>query len=236
MEAIILAGGLGTRLRQAVPELPKPMAPLGGRPFLEYQMDYWIGQGVQRFVLSVGYRYEAIERHFGTRYRGVEIAYAVEKAPLGTGGGLLLAAGKIQGPGPWLVLNGDTFFDVTLAELTRFHDIKQAEVTLSLFEVENNSRYTAVTIDADDRITKLQSRETGARQLINGGVYLFGETTLSGLPYRAGDQVSLETGILEQALNSGKRLFGHVVRGNFIDIGIPEDYARAAQLLMRGGR
>ncbi len=229
--AIILAGGLGTRLRQAVPDLPKPMAPLDGRPFLEYQIDYWIGQGVRCFVLSVGYKHELIERHFGTTYRGAEIAYAVEAAPLGTGGGLLLAMSMIRAAGPWLVLNGDTFFDVHLAELTKFHETRQAEITLSLFPVENNTRYTGVEIDGAQRITKLKSIGDGSRQLINGGVYLLAETALSGLPYRAGDKASFESDILERALEAGKRLYGYSSNGKFIDIGVPEDYSRAARLL-----
>ena len=108
--AVILAGGLGTRLRSAVPDLPKPMAPIGGRPFLEYQLDYWIVQGISRFVLSVGYRHEAIMQHLGTRYKGIELEYAIEKRPLGTGGGLLLAAEKASRGGPFLLLNGDTYF------------------------------------------------------------------------------------------------------------------------------
>ena len=94
--AIILAGGLGTRLREAVPDLPKPMAPVNGRPFLEYLIDYWIEQGVKRFVMSVGYLHQDIVRHFGYRYRGVEIDYSVEESPLGTGGALLLASSKLK--------------------------------------------------------------------------------------------------------------------------------------------
>jgi D-glycero-alpha-D-manno-heptose 1-phosphate guanylyltransferase len=229
--AIILAGGLGTRLRQAVPDLPKPMAPLNGRPFLEYQMDYWADQGVRRFILSVGYKHELIEKHFGASYHGAEVAYAVEAAPLGTGGGLLLAMSTIRAAGPWLVLNGDTFFDVSLAELRKVHEAKRAEITLSLFPVENNTRYTGVEIDSAQRITTLKSTGDGSRQLINGGVYLLGETALSGLPYRTGDKASFESDILERALEAGKRLYGHPSRGKFIDIGVPEDYARAASLL-----
>lgn len=229
--AIILAGGLGTRLRQAVPDLPKPMAPLDGRPFLEYQMDYWISQGVRRFVLSVGYMHELIEKHFGATYHGAEVAYAVEAAPLGTGGGMLLAMDKMRAAGPWLVLNGDTFFDVSLAGLRRFHDAKQAEITMSLFPVENNTRYTEVEIDSTQRITRLDSTSNGSRQLINGGVYLLAETALSGLPYRIGDKASFENDILERALKAGKRLYGYSSNGKFIDIGVPEDYARAASLL-----
>lgn len=229
--AIILAGGLGTRLRETVPDLPKPMAPINGRPFIEHQMDYWIGQGVQRFVLSVGYKHELIERHFGKAYRGAEVAYAVEAAPLGTGGGLLLAMGTIRAAGLWLVLNGDTFFDVNLAELRKFHEAKQAEITLSLFPVENNTRYTGVEIDGAQRITRLKFTSDGSRQLINGGVYLLAETALSGLPYRTGDKASFESDILERALEAGKRLYGYSSNGKFIDIGVPEDYSRAARLL-----
>jgi D-glycero-alpha-D-manno-heptose 1-phosphate guanylyltransferase len=230
ISAIILAGGLGTRLRSAVPDVPKPMAPLNGQPFLEHQLDYWIGQGVHRFVLSVGYRHEIIERHFGSAYRGAELDYAVEKTPLGTGGGLLLAAGKIEAAGPWLILNGDTFFEVGLADLVAFHEGKQAEITLSLFPVDDNTRYTGVEIDDAQRITALKSTGSG-RQLINGGVYLMGPAALAGLPFKSGERLSLEDDLLPQALFSGKRVYGHTVHGRFVDIGVPEDYARAAGML-----
>ena len=106
--AIILAGGLGARLNNTVPNLPKPMAPINNRPFLEHQMDYWIGQGINRFILSVGYLKDLIIDHFGDKYKKASIEYAIEHKPLGTGGGLLLAAKNITEP--FLVLNGDTFF------------------------------------------------------------------------------------------------------------------------------
>ena len=112
--AIILAGGLGTRLRSAVPDLPKPMAPIAGRPFLAHQMDHWIGQGVSRFVLSVGYRHEAISSHFGRRFHGAAIDYVVETSPLGTGGAVKLATAGLPRDEYTLLLNGDTYFDVPL--------------------------------------------------------------------------------------------------------------------------
>jgi len=229
--AIILAGGLGTRLRDAVPDVPKPMAPVNGRPFLEYQLDYWIGQGVQRFVLSVGYKREVIQDHFGKSYGGADIDYAVEVEPMGTGGGLLLAARKISIGSPWLVLNGDTFFKVALAELTKFHESKRADITLCLYLVDTNARYTGVNIDGEQRITGLESMGSDGRQLINGGVYLMDTLALAGLPFHAGDRVSLENDLLPHALRSGKHLYGHTVRGMFIDIGVPADYVRAARLL-----
>jgi D-glycero-alpha-D-manno-heptose 1-phosphate guanylyltransferase len=230
MEAIILAGGLGTRLRSAVPDVPKPMAPIRGRPFLEYLMTYWVSQGITRFVLSVGYRRQTIEEHFGQRYGAAEIDYAVEATPLGTGGGLIIAMSKMRSQGPWLVLNGDTFFEVNRNELAQFHDERGADATLALHPVDDNRRYTGVELAADQRITQLTSA-AGGRRLVNGGVYLLGAALLAGLPYRAGDRVSLETEILENALLRHKRLYGMVSPGAFIDIGVPDDYARAAELL-----
>lgn len=228
--AIILAGGLGTRLRSAVPDVPKPMAPVAGRPFLEYQLDYWLRQGVQRFVLSVGYKHEVIERHFGSAYKGASIRYAREERPLGTGGGLLLAADTICGCAPWLVLNGDTFFDVSLPALQSFHETHQADMTLSLFKLARNARYTSVAVDMEQRITQLDASDAKEDILINGGVYLVGRNLFEGLAYRAGEPVSLESDILRQALARGKRLFGYATGGRFIDIGVPEDYARAAEV------
>src|SRR5690349_1824955 len=139
--AVILAGGLGTRLRSAVPDLPKPMAPINGRPFLEYQLDYWIAQGIKRFVLSVGYRHEAITKHFGFRYKGVELEYAVEERPLGTGGGFLLAAEKVGRREPFLLLNGDTYFGVNLNILNACALEHDADWCMSLFRTSAKGRY-----------------------------------------------------------------------------------------------
>ena len=131
--AIILAGGLGTRLRGVVPDLPKPMAPISGRPFLEHQIDYWIKQGVSHFVLSVGYRHEVIVDHFGNRYKDAELDYVIEKTPLGTGGGLLLAVEKVGKDEPFLLLNGDTYFAVNLKTLVGFSMTHDADWCFSLF-------------------------------------------------------------------------------------------------------
>ena len=206
------------------------MSPIRGRPFLEYPDAFGRSRHRERFVLSVGYRHDIVEQHFGRRYDSTEIDYAVEATPLGTGGGLLVAMSKIRSNGPWLVLNGDTFFEVNLNELAHFHADKRAEVTLSLHAIVANTRYTGVELTGDQRIVGLKSA-AGGRQFINGGVYLLGETLLAGLPYCAGDRASFEADILEAALAQGKGLYGLVSSGTFIDIGIPEDYARAADLL-----
>ena len=144
--AIVLAGGLGTRLRSAVPDLPKPLAPISGRPFLEYLLDYWHGQGIRRFILSVGYRAELIRAHFGSTYRGCRIDYAEEQTPLGTGGGLLLASAMAEGGTPLLAINGDTFFAVELHRLADFHAAHRADWTFCTFRTSVNGRYLGMDI------------------------------------------------------------------------------------------
>ena len=169
--AIILAGGLGTRLRSAVPDLPKPMAPISGRPFLEYQLNYWISQGVSRFVLSVGYRHEAIVQHFGPRYKGVEIEYAVEERPLGTGGGFLAAAEKVGRREPFLLLNGDTYFEADWNILQTYALEHDAHWCLSLFRTSEKGRYMGIEVSSEGRITSLKSGIEQGSRLANGGVY-----------------------------------------------------------------
>lgn len=234
MEAIVLAGGLGTRLRSAVPDLPKPMAPVNGRPFLEHLLDYWMRQGVARFILSVGYRHEAISSHFGAAYRGVPVACSVEESPLGTGGGLLLAAGALAAPGPFLVLNGDTWFEVRLAELRAFHATRKADLTLSLFRSPQQGRYAGLRTGSSGEVLAMGAGETGG--LANGGVYLMERGLLEDAPWQAASRLSLEEDILPFALQGGKRVHGLECAGRFLDIGIPEDYARAASLLIAARR
>jgi D-glycero-alpha-D-manno-heptose 1-phosphate guanylyltransferase len=229
--AIILAGGLGTRLRGAVPNLPKPMAPIAGRPFLEYQLDYWISQGVGRFVLSVGYRHEAIVAYFGSAYRGIPIEYAIEAKPLGTGGGLLLAFARIGHVEPFLLLNGDTYFEVDLAELRELHEKKQSDWTFSLFRTSEAGRYMGMEIDQAGRITALRSVRSDPEGLANGGVYFVNPDAVRSIQWMPGDKLSLEEDLLPAALASGERLFGFESHGLFIDIGVPEDYLRAAGVL-----
>ena len=218
MEAVVLAGGLGTRLRAAVSDVPKPMAPVQGRPFLERLLDYWIGQGVRRAVLAVGYMHETIRRHFGGEYRGCAIAYSIEEQPLGTGGALVQAVPLVQAK-TFLVLNGDTYFAVPLAALAEFHRERRAEVSLSLFR-SDNPRYTGISLAADGRVTDLSGH--GAA---NGGVLLFERAAAARLP--AG-RSSLEKDLLPR-LSGG--LYGCIFDAPFVDIGLPEDGRAAANLI-----
>ena len=229
--AIILAGGLGTRLRTVVPDLPKPMAPINGRPFLEHQLDYWIAQGVTRFVLSVGYRHDMIVSHFGNAYRGASLDYAVEQSPLGTGGGLLMAMERLDGDAAFLLLNGDTYFEVDLVALHDFHASKQADWTFALFRTTESGRYMGMNMSACGRVLSLSSDSGEQNRLANGGVYLVKPQSVRECQWHAGDNVSLENDILRAAIESGRRLFGLECGGNFIDIGVPDDYARASSLL-----
>ena len=227
--AIILAGGLGTRLSEAAPDVPKPMALINNRPFLEYQIDYWINQGINQFILSVGYLKDKIINHFGDTYKGCEIEYAIEFEPLGTGGGLLLAAQDLTEP--FLVLNGDTFIEVDLDNLCKFHSERQSKWTLTLFRTNQFDRYMGMDVDLTGEILSLKSKVKKSANLANGGVYLIDPSSLKLLPYEAGDKISLEDELLPSFISNGGILFGVECEGKFIDIGVPEDYYRAKNIL-----
>ncbi|KPA90023.1 MULTISPECIES: sugar phosphate nucleotidyltransferase [Pseudomonas] len=229
--AIILAGGLGTRLRSVVSSVPKPMAPINGRPFLEYLLDYWIEQGISRFILSVGYQCTVITEHFGGRYRSAEVEYAIEHERLGTGGGLLLAAAMLKDEDAFVLLNGDTFFAVELAALDRFARKAGSDWALSLFRAEEANRYMGLELTDEQRILSLASQRGLPGCLANGGVYWVRRDSLASSPFVAGNSVSLEDELLPTLLARGACLSGFAAEGSFIDIGIPHDYQRAGQVL-----
>lgn len=229
--AIILAGGLGTRLRHVVPDLPKPMAPINGRPFLAHLMDYWIGQGVRRYVLSISYRREAIIDYFGASYRGVPIVYAIEETPLGTGGGLLQALRGRELDAPFLVLNGDTLFEVDLLALRRFHAERHSAWTMSLFRADTARRYMGMHVESDGHIVSLESGTSQPGGLANGGAYLIDPGTVSRLDFSSCNRISLENDILPAIVASGIALYGLECAGRFIDIGVPHDYLLATHIL-----
>ena len=229
--ALVLAGGLGTRLRSAVPDLPKPMAPVSGRPFLEHLLDYWILQEVHHFVLSVGYRHEIIINHLGNNYKGAKIDYVIEDEPLGTGGGLLLGTQKIDLDKPFLVLNGDTFFAVNLNKLIAFSTFHNTDWCFSLFSSTESGRYLGMDISPQGVITSLKSATTQLGKLANGGVYLIHPRALHAIGFLPGDKCSLEEEIFPAAFALGQRMMGIEFVGSFIDIGVPTDYNRASKLL-----
>lgn len=234
--AIVLAGGLGTRLRTTVPDLPKPMAPVAGRPFLEHLLDYWIDQGVRHFILSVGYKAEIIEARFGRSYRQASIDYAIERSPRGTGGGLLLAAARLADTTkPFLVVNGDTFFAVSLAALAEAHRAHAADWSFALFRTAEKGRYLGMALADDGRIDSLETGTTDGERLANGGVYLVSPTALerAAKDLDADATMSLENDLLPALMKQGGRLCGLPCTGTFIDIGVPDDYRRAGGLFSK---
>jgi D-glycero-alpha-D-manno-heptose 1-phosphate guanylyltransferase len=231
MQAIILAGGKGTRLRAEVPDLPKPLAPVNGRPFLEHQMSYWIGQGVDRFILSVGYMAERIIETIRDRYCDATVDYAFEDQPLGTGGAVLFAMRRLSANEPFLIVNGDTFFDLPLSDLRRFHHDRNSSLTLGLFRTDDTHRYMGVSLDQDERLIALVAPDQRGEVWANGGVYMVSPGVLDGVAERFKGEVSLEVEIIPTLLGSKSAMYGFRHQGRFIDIGVPADYRRAADVL-----
>ena len=230
LTAIILAGGFGTRLKDVVPDIPKPMAPILDKPFLEYLMDYWINQGVSNFILSVGYQKQVIMSHFSNEYHGVPIEYSEEDSPLGTGGALLKASKDLSDT--FLLLNGDTFIEVDLKQLITFHYNKKSDWTLSIIKLNQPDRYMGIELNDNGKIASFNSISDQTIQLANGGVYLINPLVLKNKKSNHDINVSLENELLPEFSSSGGKLFGMECKGRFIDIGVPDDYYRAHEVLI----
>lgn len=232
-EAVILAGGLGTRLRTVIADRPKPMAPVKDRPFLHYLLEYCAIQGLSRIILAVGYKGDMVRDYFGDRFlsasgHSLELDYSFEDTPLGTGGAIRLAVEKIHSE-TLFVLNGDTYFDVKLDELSRFHTRNKARISIALKDLTGCDRYGTVEMSGN-RITAFREKRALAQGRINGGTYCLDQSILKD--YRPGDVFSFEKDILEKYAES-QALFGLPFTGDFLDIGVPEDYRRAESLLER---
>jgi D-glycero-alpha-D-manno-heptose 1-phosphate guanylyltransferase len=225
-EAIVLAGGLGTRISSVAPNQPKVMIDVGGHPFMEILFDLMAKNGVARVILATGHLHHLIRGHFGDRWGEIEIGYSVEEHPLGTGGAVRQAL-RMASQEDLFVLNGDTFFDVDFHALHQFHSSMRADITLALKLMRKFERYGTVELEGR-RITGFREKRKMDEGLINGGLYLMNRYVLDGsiLP----EKFSLETDFLEHKVNE-ITIGGFVSPGYFIDIGIPEDYARARQEL-----
>jgi D-glycero-alpha-D-manno-heptose 1-phosphate guanylyltransferase len=228
--AVILAGGFGTRLRSAVSDVPKPMAPINGRPFLEYLIDFWFEQGIKHFILSVGYKHEIISSYFGSKYHGATIDYVVEDMPMGTGGGLLASLKYLSNTNPVLLLNGDSFFDISISDLLKHHLTNRAAVTFSLFRTSERGRYMGMQLSDDGRILSLGDKKNQSDVLANGGVYIVDPIAFDGFPAPTKQAISLEGDIFPGLLKSEAGMWGYQSNGLFIDIGVPEDYFRAQDM------
>jgi D-glycero-alpha-D-manno-heptose 1-phosphate guanylyltransferase len=224
VEAIVLAGGLGTRLQTVVSEVPKSMALINQRPFLEYLFDYLILQGVTKVVLSVGYKHEMISGHFGDRYKSLAILYSIEAEPLGTGGGIRLALWKIDGLRA-LAMNGDSLFRLDYRALMEFHLKKKADATVALKKISDTGRYGRVSVNRARRITGFEEKgQATGPGYINGGVYIIEKLFLMEPEFRG--RFSIEKDCFETYYPSS-RLFAFPEAAYFLDIGIPEDYIKA---------
>lgn len=222
-EAIILAGGLGTRLRSAVPDLPKCMAPVAGKPFLSYVIDYYKKQGINRFVFSLGYMHEVILDYLKKEYTDLDYSFVIEEEPLGTGGAIRFACTEAITEAP-LILNGDTLFHIQLKDVSDFHFESKAACTLSLKPMTDFDRYGVVELNQDGTIKDFKEKKFYTKGLINGGVYVLNRKAFMAIEWP--ERFSFEKDFLEKHYSS-KTLFGIVQEGYFIDIGIPEDFTRA---------
>ncbi len=226
MQAILLCGGMGTRLRSVVADRPKPMADICGKPFLQYLLEMLRDKGITEVIFALGYMGEMIEEYFqdGSTL-GLKIAYSYEEEPLGTGGAIRNALAKILEE-EVLVLNADTYFPMDYEGLLRFHQENDGDFSLATRAVEDISRYGAVRRDAAGRILAWNEKLGNAAQKslageINGGIYVMKKSLIAEIP--EGKQ-SLEQDCIPKWLSEGKRIFGLPFEGYFMDIGIPKDY------------
>ena len=225
MQAILLCGGMGTRLRSVVSDRPKPMADICGKPFLQYLLEMLRDKGITEVIFALGYMGEMIEDYFqdGSAF-GLKIAYSYEEEPLGTGGAIRNALPKILEE-EVLVLNADTYFPMDYQGLLCFHQENDGDFSLATRAVPDISRYGAVRRDAAGRILAWNEKlEDGGQPLageINGGIYVMKKSLIAEIP--EGKQ-SLEQDCVPKWLSEGKRIFGLPFDGYFMDIGIPKDY------------
>lgn len=228
--ALLLVGGLGTRLRSVVPSLPKPLASVGKKSFLELLIRQLKHQGIRRVILCTGYLADQVETEFGDgRALDLEISYSKELEPLGTAGAVKLAQSQLGSASEFLVMNGDSFLEIDLAPFIQFHRDRHARVSLAVVQVEDSSRYGTVQVDSNQKVIgfveKAGSQGPG---WVNAGVYVFSPEVFEYIPE---GRSSLEKDVFPHLL--GKGVYAQEHSGMFIDIGTPEDYRRAQQLCDR---
>lgn len=231
LECIILAGGMGTRLRSAVPDLPKCMAPVDGKPFLHYLVESLEGAGFSHIIFSLGYMHEAVERWLGTLHTQARISTVVEDSPLGTGGGIRFALEKAEQEDVF-VLNGDTWLGVRYREMLSAHRSSGALATLALKRMDTFDRYGTVETRSENGnsfVSAFREKKHCDAGLINGGVYIFKKDALQALP----EAFSIETDFFAKEVLKGT-LAAYETGGFFLDIGIPEDYSRSQKIFREG--
>jgi D-glycero-alpha-D-manno-heptose 1-phosphate guanylyltransferase len=227
MEMIILAGGMGTRLRTVVSDVPKPMAPINGRPFLQYIFEWISNYEVDRAILSVGYKAPVISEYFGNKFKNIHLEYCVEEHPLGTGGAIKLSLRQTGGDNI-LVVNADTYFPIDISRFIDFHVSGNAMLSIALKKMEEFDRYGTVELSNGDCISTFKEKEYCEQGLINGGIYLINKAFINSLSLP--EVFSFEKEVLEKCTNTGY-LKGALFNDPFVDIGVPEDYYRASDIV-----
>jgi D-glycero-alpha-D-manno-heptose 1-phosphate guanylyltransferase len=228
---VVLAGGIGSRLKEIVSDVPKPMAPVRGRPFLEYLLSYWVKNNAQHIVLSVGYKYQKIMDYFGSSFNEVPITYVIEHEPLGTGGALLKVLNEIRPKDEFILVNGDTLFLIDPLRIFDLHIKNNADLSMSLRQVDDAGRYHRICPDKAGKIIAIeQPNKKVASGQINGGVYIVNPGLFSGYDYDENQNISFENEMLPALINK-HNIYGFSDGGDFIDIGIPEDFHKAQDYL-----
>ncbi len=224
MTGVIIAGGLGTRLRSVVADRPKCLASVNGQPFILRLLQQLIDAGVDRLLLCIGYGGDQVVESIGHQFAGVPVLYSRENEPLGTAGALKLAFDRHSCESSWLVVNGDSFLDLNILDFQRKFDASSCVASVAAVQVANGSRFGGLTCSADGRVLAFEEKSDQSRpKWINGGVYLLTSRFLSDLPAKT--PLSLEREVFPNCIQSG--LFAYFCSGRFIDIGIPESYAEA---------
>jgi len=226
MEAIVLAGGLGTRLAARLSGIPKAMAPVGERPFLEILLEQLRRAGCARALLSVGYLHEVIEEHFGAEYSGMQLEYVVEETPLGTGGAIRRAL-EAANTEFVLALNGDTFLDADYGAMLRFHAAERAAFTVAVTHQPNIARYGGVVV-RERRVVGFEEKGRSGPGWMNAGAYVLPQEM--EWPAGLGEKFSFERDFVAREI-SWLGVAAFEVNGFFLDIGVPEDLDRAQREL-----
>ncbi|MBZ7932073.1 NTP transferase domain-containing protein, partial [Campylobacter sp. RM12910] len=214
MKAIILCGGLGTRLKSVIKDIPKPMAPINNKPFLEFIFTYLKKQKIDEIILAVSYKYEIIQEYFKDEFLNIKVRYSIEKEPLGTGGAIKQALELAKED--CLVLNGDTFFDIDLTKMK----LDKSKICLALKKMNDFDRYGSVELDKMGNITSFKEKQYLKQGFINGGIYLISKDIFEGFILE--EKFSFEEFLQENYKNLKAR--AEIFEDYFIDIGIPEDY------------
>ena len=223
--AIILAGGMGTRLKTIISDLPKPMAPIMNVPFLTYQLNYLKHFGIKKVIFSVGYLSEKIIAHYNQSFENINIEYSIEKNPLGTGGGIRMAMSNLN-EDLVLILNGDSFFDLNLEQFYNLHLEQKSDFSLALRYVNNSERYGNIEFNSSNQITSfIEKNQLNQSGYINAGVYILSKK-LYLQNTKPDINFSIEKDFFEKQLNQ-LIIKGFEFKDYFIDIGIPEDYLKA---------